>query len=43
MKKAFMSLKFHNGIEDKNKIDALTNALSKAGIQNVVMAREVQN
>lgn len=42
MKKAFMSLKFHNGLEDKNKIDGLTSALLKAGIQNVVMARDVE-
>lgn len=42
MKKAFMSLKFHDGIEDKNKIEGLTNALLKAGIQNIVMARDVE-
>lgn len=42
MKKAFMSLKFHNGLEDKIKIDALTDALLKAGIQNIVMARDVE-
>lgn len=42
MKKAFMSLKFHDGEEDKKKIDDLTNALLKAGIQNVVMARDVE-
>lgn len=42
MKKAFMSLKFHDGEEDKKKIDDLTDALLKAGIQNVVMARDVE-
>lgn len=42
MKKAFMSLKFHNGDEDKKKIEDLTNALLEAGIQNVVMARDVE-
>ena len=42
MKKAFMSLKFHDGEEDKKKIDDLTNALSLAGIENVVMARDVE-
>ncbi len=42
MKKAFMSLKFHDGEEDKKKIDALTNALLEAEIQNVVMARDVE-
>ncbi len=42
MKQAFMSLKFHDGEEDKKKIDALTDALLKAGIQNVVMARDVE-
>ncbi len=42
MKKAFMSLKFHDGKEDKKKIDDLTNALLEAEIQNVVMARDVE-
>ena len=42
MKKAFMSLKFHDGEEDKKKIDDLTNALLLAGIKNVVMARDVE-
>lgn len=42
MKKAFMSLKFHDGDKDKKKIDDLTEALAKAGIQNVVMARDVE-
>lgn len=42
MKKAFMSLKFHDGDEDKKKIDSLTEALLAAGIQNVVMARDVE-
>ena len=42
MKKAFMSLKFHDGEEDKKKIDDLTEALLNAGLQNVVMARDVE-
>lgn len=42
MKKAFMSLKFHDGDEDKKKIEDLTNALLKADIENVVMARDVE-
>lgn len=42
MRKAFMSLKFHDGEEDKKKIDNITNALLKAGIENVVMARDVE-
>ncbi len=39
---AFMSLKFHDGDEDKLKIEQLTNALLKAGIKNTVMARDVE-
>lgn len=39
---AFMSLKFHDGEEDKKKVEALTEALEKAGIRNVVMARDVE-
>lgn len=42
MKRAFMSLKFHDGDEDKKKIEDLTQALQKAGIQNFVMARDVE-
>ena len=42
MKKAFMSLKFHNGYENKKKIDDLTKALQEADIQNVVMARDIE-
>lgn len=42
MKKAFMSLKFHDGAEDKKKIDDITRALLAAGIENVVMARDVE-
>ena len=42
MKKAFMSLKFHDGEEDKKKIEDLTQALLKAGIKNVVMAPGVE-
>lgn len=39
---AFMSLKFHQGQEDKEKVQALTQALETAGIHNVVMARDVE-
>ena len=39
---AFMSLKFHDGDEDKQKVEALTEALGEAGIRNVVMARDVE-
>lgn len=39
---AFMSLKFHDGDEDKEKVEKLTKALSEAGIKNVVMARDVE-
>lgn len=39
---AFMSLKFHDGDEDKQKVEELTKALESAGIKNVVMARDVE-
>ncbi len=39
---AFMSLKFHDGDEDKQKVEELTKALENAGIRNVVMARDVE-
>lgn len=39
---AFMSLKFHDGDEDKPKVEDLTKALEAAGIKNVVMARDVE-
>lgn len=42
MKKTFMSLKFHDGEADKKKIEDLTNALAKAHIKNVVMARDIE-
>lgn len=42
MRKAFMSLKFHDGAEDKEKIDNLSKALNAAGIETVVMARDVE-
>lgn len=42
MKKAFMSLKFHDGEEDRQKVDALTKALLDAGIENTVMVRDVE-
>lgn len=37
-----MSLKFHDGAEDKKKIDDITRALLAAGIENIVMARDVE-
>ena len=42
MKKAFMSLKFHDGEEDKKKVEELTLALRNAGIENTVMVRDVE-
>lgn len=42
MKLAFMSLKFHDGTEDKRKVDEITEALKKANIDNVVMVRDVE-
>lgn len=42
MKLAFMSLKFHEGEEDKRKVDEITAALKKADIDNVVMVRDVE-
>jgi len=42
MKKAFMSLKFHDGDEDKIKIDCITNALLNAGITNTVIVRDIE-
>lgn len=39
---AFMSLKFHDGEEDKKKVEELTKALNEVGIKNVVMARDVE-
>ncbi len=42
MIKAFMSLKFHDGDADKKKIDDITVALNKAGIENYVMARDCE-
>lgn len=42
MKKAFMSLKFHDGDADKKKVEALSSALEKAGIETVVMSRDVE-
>ena len=37
-----MSLKFHDGYEDKKKIDAITKALLNANVENVVMTRDVE-
>lgn len=39
---AFMSLKFHHGDEDKQKVEVLTQVLESVGIRNVVMARDVE-
>lgn len=42
MKRAFLSLKFHGGDEDKQKIDNITAALQKAGIETFVFARDIE-
>lgn len=42
MIKAFLSLKYHDGDADKKKIDDITVALKKAGIENYVMARDCE-
>lgn len=42
MKKAFMSLKFYEGDVTKRKINEITEALRKAGIENFVMIRDVE-
>lgn len=39
---AFMFLKFHEGEEDKQKVESLTKVFEDAGIKNVVMARDVE-
>lgn len=43
MVKAFMSLKFHDGEEDKQKVNDITVALENAGIINYVMVRDCEN
>lgn len=42
MKKAFMSLKFYEGDVTQKKVEELTVALKKAGIENFVMIRDVE-
>lgn len=42
MKQAFLSLKFHDGDKDKQKIDAITAALQRAGIKTFVFARDIE-
>lgn len=39
---SFFALKFHDGDKDKNKVETIEKALNKAGIQLVVMARDVE-
>lgn len=42
MKKAFMSLKFYNGEKSKKQVEDLTKVMNQAGIENVVMVRDVE-
>ncbi len=42
MKKAFMSLKFYNGEKSKKQVEDLTRVMNQAGIENVVMVRDVE-
>ena len=39
---SFFALKFHDGDEDKSKVEAIEKALNKAGITITVMARDVE-
>ncbi len=39
---AFFSLKFHDGDEDRAKVEAIEAALNKAGIEITLMARDVE-
>lgn len=39
---SFFALKFHNGDEDRAKIEAIESALNKAGVEITVMARDVE-
>lgn len=43
MKKAFLSLKFHGGTQDKQKVDQLTAALQAANIETFVFVRDIEN
>jgi len=39
---SFFALKFHDGDEDKAKVEAIESALNKAGIEITLMARDVE-
>ena len=39
---SFFALKFHDGDQDKSKVEAIEKALNKAGITITVMARDVE-
>ena len=39
---SFFALKFHDGEEDRVKVEAIENALNKAGIEITLMARDVE-
>ena len=39
---SFFALKFHEGDEDRNKLESIEKALNKAGIEITVMARDVE-
>ena len=39
---SFFALKFHEGDEDKAKVEAIEKALNKAGIEITLMARDVE-
>ena len=40
---SFFALKFHDGEEDRAKVEAIESALNKAGIEITLMARDVEN
>lgn len=39
---SFFALKFHDGDEDKAKVEAIERALNKAGVEITLMARDVE-
>ena len=39
---SFFALKFHEGDEDRKKVEAIESALNKAGIEITLMARDVE-
>ena len=39
---SFFALKFHDGDEDRAKVESIEKALNKAGITITVMARDVE-